>query len=59
MAAPDDSARLGKAQDRLLELLVEQDEASRLKDWPRVSALEAQIKSARVSHDQLKRPEYS
>jgi hypothetical protein len=57
MAAADDLLRLGEAQDRLLDLLVQQDEASRLKDWLRVSALEAQINAARVNHDQLKRPE--
>src|ERR1700733_4720234 len=35
----NDRSPLTEAQDRLLDLLVQQDEASGQKDWPRVNAL--------------------
>jgi hypothetical protein len=55
MANFDDRAGLAAAQDRLLDLLVQQDEASKLKDWPRVSSLEKKIDTARASRDKLQR----
>jgi hypothetical protein len=55
MRSPDDRARLTEAQELLLDLLVQQDEASQLKDWPRVSALEKQIDAARARRDALPR----
>lgn len=53
MAAFGDRARLTAAQDRLLDLLVQQDEASTLKDWSRVSVLEKKIDAARAHRDKL------
>jgi hypothetical protein len=53
MTALDNRAELTAAQDRLLDLLVQQDEASTLKDWPRVTALEAEIDAARTRRDGL------
>jgi len=52
----DDRAALTAAQDRLLNLLVQQDEASELKDWARVNTLETEIEAARTRRDKLQRP---
>jgi len=48
-------AELAAAQDRLLDLLVQQDEASNLKDWPLVTQLERKIDAARLDRDKLQR----
>jgi hypothetical protein len=48
MATPDDRAGL-TAQDRLIDLLVQHDEASRVQDWPRVATLRTQIDDAKTS----------
>ncbi len=53
MTAPDNRAELRAAQDRLLDLLVQQDEASKQKDWPRVTALEAELNEVRTRRDKL------
>ena len=57
MFTPDDHVRLAAAQDQLVDLLVQQDEASRGKDWPLVGALEKQIAAARPRRDKLRRPQ--
>jgi hypothetical protein len=57
MFTPDDHVRLAAAQDQLVDLLVQQDEASRVKDWPLVGALEKQIDAARTRRDKLRRPQ--
>jgi hypothetical protein len=49
----EDRAELTAAQDRLLDLLVQQDEASKLKDWSLVSVLEKKIGSARIDRNKL------
>jgi hypothetical protein len=53
MTAPEDRTELTAAQDRLLDLLVQQDEAKTSKDWPLVSALEEKIDSARIDRNKL------
>ena len=56
MTETDDRSPLTEAQDRLLDLLVQQDEASGQKDWPRVNALEQEIHAARAHRDGLAGP---
>ena len=53
MIAFDKRAELRALQDQLLDLLVQQDEASKRKDWPRVTALEAALNDARTRRDSL------
>jgi hypothetical protein len=51
---PGDSTRLTEAKDRLIDLLVQHDEANRAKDWQLVSVLEPQIGAARAHRDELR-----
>jgi hypothetical protein len=53
MNASYNRAELRAVQDQLLDLLVQQDEASQLKDWPRVTALEAELDGVRSNRDRL------
>jgi hypothetical protein len=53
MTAADSRTELTAAQDRLLALLVQQDEASNLKDWTLVNALEEKIETARMDRNKL------
>jgi hypothetical protein len=45
-----DRAKLREAQDHLINLLVQQDEAHRAEDWRRWNALEKQLDAAREAH---------
>jgi hypothetical protein len=54
MAASFDRTNLIEAQDRLINLLVQQDEAQRAEDWRRVNALDKQIAAARAHHDAMR-----
>jgi hypothetical protein len=45
-----ESAKLREAQDHLINLLVQQDEAHRAEDWREMKALEKQLDAARVAH---------
>jgi hypothetical protein len=55
MAFVDDRVRLREVQDWLLDLLVQQDEATGLRDWARLRALEPRIEAARAMRNSLKR----
>lgn len=54
MLDPDERARLTDAQDRLIELLVQQDEAVRVADWPRARELQTRIGVARQQADEIR-----
>jgi hypothetical protein len=54
MALPHDPARLIEAQDRLIDLLVQQDEARKAEDLPRMAALETEIGAATTHRDELR-----
>lgn len=54
MVAPYDRTKLTEAQDRLINLLVQHDEASRAEDWRRLKALDRQIDTARAHHNALR-----
>ena len=45
-----DRAKLREAQDHLINLLVQQDEAHRAEDWRKMKALEKQLDAAREAH---------
>lgn len=55
MAADHDSRSLTEAQDRLIDLLVQYDEAIRAEDWQRVDTLNTQIEAARADRDAIRR----
>ncbi|HYM72705.1 MAG TPA: hypothetical protein VET89_06960 [Stellaceae bacterium] len=44
-----------EAQDRLIDLLVQYDEAIRAEDWQRVDTLNTQIEAARADRDAIRR----
>jgi hypothetical protein len=50
-----DRAKLIEAQEHLINLLVEQDEAHRAEDWRRLNALEQQLDIAREAHREAQR----
>jgi hypothetical protein len=56
MAAPYKRTKLTEAQDRLINLLVQHDEASRAEDWRRLKTLNRQIDAARAQHHVLRSP---
>jgi hypothetical protein len=43
-----------EAQDQLIDLLVQQDEASRADDWDRVSMLKTEIADATARRDEIR-----
>ena len=45
-----DRTKLTEAQDHLINLLVQQDEAHRAEDWRRLKALEKHLDAARIVH---------
>jgi hypothetical protein len=51
----EEHALLTDIQDRLIDLLVQQDEARRAQDWRRVRALQDGISDARFCQDRLRR----
>jgi len=56
MADPYDHNAFIEAQDTLINLLVQHDEASRAEDWRLLRALERQIETARLRCDELRSP---
>ena len=44
-----------EAQDRLIDLFVQHDEASRAEDWGRVHKLKTKIAAARLHRDEIRR----
>jgi hypothetical protein len=57
MTASEDRAELTAVQDRLLDLFVQKDEASKLEDWALVGALEEKIDLARIDRNKLQKRE--
>jgi hypothetical protein len=57
MDAPDQRERLIEAQNQLLNLFVQHDEAVKANDPRRRNALELQIESALARRDRLRRSE--
>lgn len=55
MAMPYDPERLIEAQDRLIDLFVQQDEARKAEDLPRMVALESEIDGATLHRNSLRR----
>jgi hypothetical protein len=51
MLTPEERALLTETQDRLIDLLVQQDEAKTAEDWDRVRELKTEIEDVR---DELK-----
>jgi hypothetical protein len=51
MLTPEERALLTETQDRLIDLLVQQDEAKTAEDWDRVRDLKAEIEDVQ---DELK-----
>jgi len=51
----EEHALLIDIQDRLIDLLVQQDEARRAQDWRRARALQDEIADARFCQDKIRR----
>jgi hypothetical protein len=56
MLSPAERALLTEKQDRLIELFVLHDEATKAEDWDRVRSLEAKITAAKADTAALRQP---
>jgi hypothetical protein len=56
MLSPAERALLTEKQDRLIELLVLHDEATKAEDWGCVRSLEAKINAVKADTAALRRP---
>jgi hypothetical protein len=56
MLSPAERALLTEKQDRLIELFVLHDEATKAEDWDRVRSLEAKINAAKADTAALRQP---
>ena len=57
MLTPEERALLTETQDRLIDLLVQQDEAKTAEDWDRVRDLRAEIEDVQDELKQISCPE--
>lgn len=57
MLPPEERALLTETQDRLIDLLVQQDEAKTADDWDRVRELKAEINDVKDELEQISRSE--
>jgi hypothetical protein len=55
MLTSEDHALLVDVQDRLIDLFVQQDEARRAEDWPRVRVLREEIADTRFHQNNARR----
>jgi len=54
MLTPEERALLTEQQDQLIELYVEQNEATRAADWGRVRALQIEIDNTKEQLDAIR-----
>ena len=54
MLTPEERALLTEQQDQLIELYVEQNEATRAADWGRVHALQIEIDNTKEQLDAIR-----
>ena len=54
MLTPEERALLTEQQDQLIELYVEQNEATRAADWGRVRALQTEIDNTKEQLDAIR-----
>ena len=57
MLTPEERALLTETQDRLIDLLVQHDEARKAEDWDRVRALEVKIDDMQEQRKEISRLE--
>jgi hypothetical protein len=55
MLTPEERALLVEVQDRLLELYVNREQASKRRDWQRVDSLDADIAAAETRRQEIRR----